>query len=141
MTRDEIMALLGRRNAGWAARDAGALAATHAVDGTVNSPTGGVLKGRSEIERVYRIWLTAFPDIVWQPQEILIDDHRVAVLAKLVGTHAGEFFGLPAAGRHVEVEVALVMTVADGLIATERRIYDFTGLLVQTGVLRAKPVN
>lgn len=141
MTRDEIVALLGRRNAGWAARDAVALAATHAIDGTVNSPTGGALKGRSEIERVYKIWLTAFPDIVWQPQEILIDDHRVAVLAKLVGTHAGEFFGLPPAGRHVEVEVALMMTVADGLIATERRIYDFTGLLVQTGVLRAKPVN
>jgi predicted ester cyclase len=59
----------------------------------------------------------------------------------MVGTHAGEFFGLPAAGRHVEVEVAQVMTIADGLIVTERRIYDFTGLLVQTGVLRAKPVS
>jgi steroid delta-isomerase-like uncharacterized protein len=141
MTREEIVALMARRNAGWAARDPQALAATHAVDGTVNSPTGGVLKGRSEIERVYRIWLTAFPDIVWQPQELVIDGNRVAVLAKMIGTHAGEFFGLPAAGRHVEVEVAMVMTVADGLIATERRIYDFTGLLVQTGVLRAKPVN
>ena len=141
MTRDEIMALMGRRNDGWAARDPHALAATHALDGTVNSPTGGLLKGRDEIERVYRIWLTAFPDVVWQPQDVVIDDHRVAVLAKLVGTHAGEFFGLPAAGRHVEVEVAMLMTVADGLIATERRIYDFTGLLVQTGVLRAKPVS
>jgi uncharacterized protein (TIGR02246 family) len=141
MTRDEILALIGRRNAGWAARDAQALAATHTVDGSVNSPTGGVLNGRSEIERVYRIWLTAFPDIVWQPQEVIIDGDRVAVLARLVGTHAGEFFGLPAAGRHVEVEVALVMTVADGLVATERRVYDFTGLLVQTGVLRAKPTN
>ncbi len=141
MTRDEILALMKRRNAGWAARDAAALAATHAVDGTVNSPTGGLLSGRSEIERIYRVWLTAFPDIVWQPQEVVIDGDRVVVLAKLVGTHAGEFFGLPAAGRHVEVEVAIVMTVADGLITTERRIYDFTGLLVQTGVLRAKPVS
>ena len=141
MTRDEILALMGRRSAGWAARDAKALADTHAPEGTVQSPTGGLLKGRSDIERVYRIWLTAFPDIVWQPQDVVIEGDRVVVLAKLVGTHAGEFFGLPPAGRHVEVEVALVMTVVDGLIATERRIYDFTGLLVQTGVLRAKPVN
>ena len=141
MTRDEILALMGQRNAGWAARDAAALAATHAPEGIVNSPTGGLLEGRAEIERVYRVWLTAFPDIVWHPQEVVIDDDRVVVLAKLIGTHAGEFFGLPAAGRHVEVEVALVMTVADGLITTERRIYDFTGLLVQTGVLRAKPVS
>ena len=141
MTRDEIMALLGRRNAGWAARDPKALAATHALDGTVNSPTGGLLKGRDEIERIYRVWLTAFPDVVWQPQDVIIDGDRVVVLAKMVGTHAGEFFGLPPAGRHFEMEVALVMTVADGLIATERRVYDFTGLLVQTGVLRAKPVG
>lgn len=141
MTRDEIMALVEKRNAGWAARDPQALAATHTVDGTVKSPTGGVLTGRSEIERVYRIWLTAFPDISWQVQDIVIDNDRVAVVAKLVGTHAGEFFGIPPAGRHVEVEVALLITVADGLVATERRIYDFTGLLVQTGVLRAKPVN
>jgi hypothetical protein len=29
----------------------------------------------------------------------------------------------------------------DGLIEHERRIYDFTGLLVQLGVLRAKPAK
>jgi hypothetical protein len=29
----------------------------------------------------------------------------------------------------------------DGLIEHERRIYDFTGLLVQIGVLRAKPAK
>jgi hypothetical protein len=28
-----------------------------------------------------------------------------------------------------------------GLIAHERRIYDFTGLLVRLGVLRAKPAK
>src|SRR6185436_6364824 len=120
--------LMGRRNAAWAARDTAALAALHTADCVVHSPTGGLLTGRAEIERVYRVLLTAFPDLVWQPQETVIDNDRVVVLAKLVGTHAGEFFGLPPAGRHVEFEVALVMTVADGLIASERRIYDFTGL-------------
>jgi hypothetical protein len=30
---------------------------------------------------------------------------------------------------------------AEGLIATERRFYDFTGLLVQVGILRAKPAK
>jgi hypothetical protein len=32
-----------------------------------------------------------------------------------------------------------VFTFRDGLIIEERRIYDFTGLLVQVGVLKAKP--
>jgi hypothetical protein len=31
------------------------------------------------------------------------------------------------------------MDMAEGLIAHERRVYDFTGLLIQLGVLRSKP--
>ena len=59
----------------------------------------------------------------------------------MAGTHAGDFFGLAPTGRHVEVELALLMTLVDGLVAEERRVYDFTGLLVQVGVLKAKPVT
>ena len=139
MTRDEVLALVERRNAAWAARDPSALAAIHAEDGVVVSPTGGVLEGRAEIERVYRLWLRAFPDVVWGPVELLIDGDRVVQIATLSGTHAGDFFGMTASGRHVRVEVALLMSVQDGLVAEERRIYDFTGLLVQVGVLKAKP--
>ncbi len=141
MTREQVEALIERRNAAWAARDPAALAATHTLYGTVYSPTGGHLKGREAIERVYRVWLTAFPDVCWQPEEVVIDGDRAVVLAKMIGTHAGEFFGLPAAGRHIEVDVSIVMRMEGDLVATERRIYDFTGLLVQTGVLKAKPVN
>jgi uncharacterized protein (TIGR02246 family) len=141
MAREDVETLIERRNAAWAARDPAALAATHTPDGTVYSPTGGHLKGREAIERVYRVWLTAFPDVVWQSEEVVIDGDRAVVLAKIIGTHAGEFFGLPAAGRHIEVDVSIVMRIVDGLVATERRIYDFTGLLVQTGVLKAKPVS
>ena len=139
MTRDEALALVERRNAAWAARDPKALAATHAEDGVVRSPTGGVLEGRAEIERVYRVWLKAFPDAVWGPVELLIDGDRIVQIATITGTHAGDFFGMASSGRQVRVEVASLMSVQNGLVTEERRIYDFTGLLVQVGVLKAKP--
>jgi len=139
MQRDEILALVKRRQAAWAARDPAALAATHAEHGTVASPTGGVLEGRAEIERIYRLWLSAFTDIVVQQDDVLIDGDRVVTISRFRGTQTGEFFGLAPGGRHVEMQVALVMTVADGLVVDERRIYDFTGVLVQVGVLKAKP--
>ena len=139
MTRDAIVALMGRRTAAWTARDAAALAAIHAANGVVVSPTGGVLEGRGEIERVYRLWLTAFPDITVEAADMLIDGDRVAQLLRITGTHLGDFFGMPPTNRHVEVEAALLMIARDGAIAEERRVYDFTGLLVQVGVLRAKP--
>jgi hypothetical protein len=31
--------------------------------------------------------------------------------------------------------------MADGLIVHERRYYDFTGLLIQIGILRGKPAK
>ena len=58
---------------------------------------------------------------------------------RIVGTHAGDFFGLPASGRHVQAVCAFVYTLKDNQIVHERRILDFTGVLVQVGVLRAKP--
>jgi len=139
MTRDEIVALVDRRTAAWAAHDAAGLAAIHAVNGVVVSPTGGVLEGREEIERVYRLWLTAFPDITVQSSDLLIDGDRVAQVMRISGTHLGDFFGMPPTNRRVELEAALLVTVRDGLIVEERRVYDFTGLVVQVGVLKAKP--
>jgi len=140
MTRDEVLALLDRRSSAWAARDAAALAATHTADGVVVSPVGGVLEGRAEIERVYRLWLAAFPDIAVQPVDLVIEGARLVQLVRFSGTHLGDFFGMPPTNRHVEFDAASLMTLCDGLVAEERRVYDFTGLLVQVGVIRAKPM-
>ena len=140
MSRDEILALIKRRQeAGWTARDAAALAATHAENGTVVSPFGGVQEGRAEIERIYRLWFSAFPNAVLHHDEVLVDGDRAVIVGRVAATHAGDFFGLPATGRQFEAQVAFVLKFADGAVIEERRIYDFTGLLVQIGVLKAKP--
>jgi steroid delta-isomerase-like uncharacterized protein len=139
MTRDEIVALFARRDTAWRARDASALAADYAPDAVVVSPTGGVLEGRAEIERIYRMWFDAFPDLEFVSEDLLIDDDRVALLSRVSGTHAGEFFGVGATGRRIEVSSAFVYRLDGNYIAHERRVLDFTGLLVQVGVLRAKP--
>lgn len=139
MTREQITALFNRREAAWRERDAARLAADHAEDGVVVSPTGGVLEGRPEIERIYRVWFVAFPDLTFTAEDLLIDDDRVALLCRFTGTHLGEFFGVGPTGRHIEVSGAFIYRLQDGLIVHERRVLDFTGLLIQVGVLRAKP--
>lgn len=139
MTRDEITAMFRRREAAWRARDAATLAGDHAPDAVVISPTGGVLEGREEIQRVYQIWFTAFPDLQFTEYDFLIDGNRVALLMTVTGSHSGDFFGLPASGRHVQAVCAFHYTLKDGVIVHERRVLDFTGVLIQVGVLRAKP--
>jgi predicted ester cyclase len=64
---------------------------------------------------------------------------RAVAVAQVTGTHAGTIMGLPPSGRSFRFDVALVFVLEDGCISRERRIYDFTGFLVQIGVLKAKP--
>jgi steroid delta-isomerase-like uncharacterized protein len=139
MTREDITAMFTRRTAAWHAHDAAALASDHAIDAVVVSPTGGVLEGRAEIQRIYQVWFTAFPDLGFTDQDLLIDDNRAALIMTVAGTHAGDFFGVAASGRHVQAVCAFIYTLEDNHIIHERRILDFTGVLVQVGVLRAKP--
>jgi steroid delta-isomerase-like uncharacterized protein len=140
MSRDEIVALFARREADWRAHEAAALAADHARDGVVVSPTGGVLEGRAEIERIYRVWFTAFPDLVFTHDDVIVEDRRVVLVCRISGTHGGEFFGVPPSRRRIEIPAVFVYLFDDGgLISHERRVLDFTGVLVQVGVLRAKP--
>jgi predicted ester cyclase len=141
MTRDEIFALFNRRDASWQARDAQALTADHAANGVVVSPTGGVLEGHVEIERIYRVWFNAFPDLVFTTEDLLVDDNRACLLCRITGSHSGEFFGMPPTGRKIEVAGAFIYRIEGNHIVHERRILDFTGLLVQVGVLRAKPAG
>lgn len=142
MTRDEVLSLFTRREAAWRDKDPARLAADHSNDGVVVSPTGGVLEGRSEIERIYRLWFTAFPDLVFANEDIIVDDLRVALLCRVSGTHGGEFFGVPPTGRRIEIPAVFVYRLnEDGMIEHERRVLDFTGVLIQVGVLRAKPAG
>ena len=140
MTRDQISALFTRREAAWHDHDAARLTADHAPDGIVVSPTGGVLEGRPDIERIYRVWFTAFPDLVFRNEDVIVDGDRVALVCHVSGTHGGEFFAVPPTGRRMELPAVFVYRFdANGLFAHERRVLDFTGVLVQVGVLRAKP--
>jgi steroid delta-isomerase-like uncharacterized protein len=141
MTREDITALFARRQEAWARRDAASLAADHIADGEVHSPlAGGTVHTRAEIEKLYQAYFVAFPDLVLQHEDVLIDGERVAVFARAAGTDRGGFMGLPPTGRAVKLSIAMIYHLRDGLIAREWRVYDFTGLLVQVGALKAKPI-
>jgi uncharacterized protein (TIGR02246 family) len=115
MTREEIFALFSRRETAWQARDAAALTADHSPSGVVVSPTGGVLEGRTEIERIYRVWFTAFPDLIFTTEDLLVDENRIALLCRITGSHAGEFFGMPPTGRRIEVSGAFIYRGASSI--------------------------
>jgi steroid delta-isomerase-like uncharacterized protein len=142
MTRAHIQALFEQRRGALTRHDAAALANLHAETALLESPTaGGTVGGRAAIERVYQVWFTAFPDFVFVGDELLVDGDRVVEVATISGTATGGFMGLPPTNKPFHMPVINLCTVKDGHIVHERRLYDFTGLLLQIGVLKAKPAQ
>lgn len=141
MTRDEILSFIARQRDAWRRRDPEALSLGHAEHGTVESPMFAKVQGRDAIRESYVSLFKSFPDWAFEDLEPFIDGNRVAVPFVARATHAGRFIGLDGTGRRCEIEGVLLMEMQDGAIAVERRIYDFTGLLLQCGVLRGRPAT
>jgi steroid delta-isomerase-like uncharacterized protein len=139
MTREAILNLFERRMHAVNGHNVEALADLYAHDAVVESPLGGTHQGRSAIASVFAAFFGALSDARLTQDELIIDGDRVVQVVTMSGTDTGGFMGMPATGRPAQLPMVVVCRVADGLIAHERRIYDFTGMLVQIGVLKARP--
>jgi len=141
MTREAIEALFTARAQLLRRRDSAGLAKAFAESGVAESPMFGIVRGRPAIEAAYAELFRAFPDSNFEQQGLIIDAEKgeVAALFSWHATHTQEIFGLPPSGKTFTIHVALVSRLEGNHIAHERRIYDFTGLLIQIGVLRPRP--
>ena len=123
-------------------QDPVAMAQFYSSDAVVESPMFATLRGRKAIEDAQRAFFTSFPDATTTLDATIIDPPQMAVFTTINATHVNEFFGMPGTNRHIEFRNARLMEMdGQGLIAHERRIYDFTGALCSSAsqVGPAKP--
>jgi predicted ester cyclase len=139
MTREDIERRLAAHQAAFARRNAEEIAAQHAVDGTHESPAHGLIRGRQEILAVYKYWYSAFPDFTLTWDSPIIDPPRAAIFWTFEGTSAGPFFGDVKPGTRVKMRGAGEFVFGEDGIQSVRHIFDFSALLVSTGVLKIKP--
>jgi steroid delta-isomerase-like uncharacterized protein len=140
MSRDQIASMFERRQKAFDDLDVAAVAGDYAENCVVESPMAGVQQGRAAAQTVIRAWFDAFVDLKMRAQSLLIDGQRVAQVMAIEGTHIGPFLGMAPTGRHFQFTGVFIYELENGEIIHEHRIYDFTGLLVQIGALKAKPV-
>ena len=140
MTHDEIHAFVDRFARAWSAQDLDALLECYDERAEVVSPVFRTVNGIAAIERSFQDLFLAFSSVSTDVHDIVID--AVAQGAVLVfTTHAtqqGEFLGFPGSGRRTSTQMAFVFHFRGGRIISERRLYDFTGVLMQLGILKAR---
>ena len=142
MTSDEIRSFLDRFVCAWEKQDLAALGACYADSCTVVSPIFHTLKGRAQVERSYSELFRAFSNPSIRVDDTVISTGappRAVIVWTVQSIHTGEIFGVPGSGKRIERTIAYILTFRNGVIVNERRVYDFTNMLMQLGVLKAKP--
>ena len=138
MTRDEVVAMFERRRAAYDRRDAAALAADYTADCVVESPSGGIHHGPAAAGRVLQAVFDSL-DVALHQQSLIIDGDAVAQVVTIEGKGVGQLLGMSPTGKSFRVPGVFLYDMKAGLIARERRIYDFAALLIQTGLFKVKP--
>lgn len=76
----------------------------------------------------------AFPRYELFIEEIMTEGNKVLIQARLNGTHAGEFNGVPPTGRTIDLPFAIRYTIENGKIIDHWLIADQMLLMEQLGI-------
>ena len=98
-------------------------------------PFAGPVPDPERVERGAAAMSKAFPDLRTAEADSVKEGNKVAFRWLLSGTHEGEFMGVAATGRQVEVMGMDIVRVADGEIVEHWGEFDAIGLLRQIGVI------
>ena len=95
----------------------------------------GMQHGLDGHKAIVRLFRAAFPDSAWLIEDLIAEGDRVAARTTLRATHLGDFFGIPATGKTVEVSGVHIVRIADGKVAEHWGTNDDLGLMRQLGVI------
>jgi steroid delta-isomerase-like uncharacterized protein len=94
-----------------------------------------VADGREANRTFWAEFFTALPDLTATMEDLLVSGDRVAGRFVYRGTHAGEFLGIPATGRRLEMRSIDIWRVEDGLFVEHWDELNTLQLLQQMAVL------
>jgi steroid delta-isomerase-like uncharacterized protein len=89
-----------------------------------HTPFPGLPPTREGIKMLFGYLRTAFPDLHVRIDEQVAEGEKVVTRKTFLGTHVGEFMGVPATARPIAFEVIDILTVRDGRIYEHRVVFD-----------------
>ncbi|WP_372753234.1 ester cyclase [Mariniflexile sp.] len=104
----------------------------------ISSPENIV--GIENFKAYYQNFITGFSDIKFTVVHIFGEGENIVKHWNFKGTHTGEFFGIPATGKSVDIEGVTLAKMKDGKIAQEQDFMDNSVFMQQLG-LAPNPEN
>jgi len=102
-----------------------------------HDPLPGTGPDRQGIHDFVKLIRSAFPDLETTVDEIIAEGDRIAVRSTFRGTHEGDFMGIPATGKKVEVSNYDFVRFENDQAAEHWGTIDSAALMEQLGAVPA----
>lgn len=100
------------------------------------SPTE-TMDGIDDLKAFVQALRVAFPDLHIHILDQIADEEKVCTRIFMTGTQQGDFLGLPATGKAVQLQGVVISRLEAGLIAEEWELLDQLTLLQQLGIVES----
>ena len=118
------------------AGDIDGFGALPADDFVEHEESPGLAPTRDGVMNFFRMYVAAFPDLRMTPEDVLASGDKVVVRLRATGTHEGEFMGVPATGKSIDVQaIDIVRFEDDGLAHEHWGVFDAMTMMQQLGVV------
>ena len=91
----------------------------------------GLAPGKAGVRQLFEMFHSAFGEAAVEVDDMIAEGDKVFVLARMTGTHRGEFMGIPATGRTIDVCVCDYFRVEAGVLAEHWGVMDAAGMMQQ----------
>jgi steroid delta-isomerase-like uncharacterized protein len=96
----------------------------------------GLSASKDGVKTFFRMQLAAFPDLRMDPLDIISDGAKAVARVRYTGTQQGDFQGMPATGKSVDVQLVDIFAFdGDGRVREHWGVLDQLTLLQQLGVV------
>jgi predicted ester cyclase len=111
------------------------LAEIVAVDFKDQAQVEGMASGLEGAKQAHIMLRTAFPDVHFILDDLIVEGDQLVMRATGTGTHKGDFFGIPATGNAVKWTGSRILRARDGKFVEGINEFDQVGILQQLGVV------
>jgi steroid delta-isomerase-like uncharacterized protein len=111
----------------------GALLADDFVE---HEETPGLEPTKEGVKEFFRMYRAAFPDLRMDAEDVVASGDKAVARVRATGTNQGEFMGMPASGKSIDVQLIDIMRFGDdGLVREHWGVIDALSMMQQLGVV------
>lgn len=106
-------------------------------DALIRTPLPIEATGAELLKEVFAGLHRAFPDLHVTVEDVIAEEDKVVARDTVIGTHRGEYMGIPPTGKSITYNEIFIARFADGRIAETWGVVDVLSQMRQLGAIPA----